>query len=64
MQQTRKGTAHWTGVDGPLTMDARLLPELRFKLGNFPVAMLEALALLTTTVPASDRYVGALARML
>ncbi len=52
--------AHWFGADGEVTKDAMLLPELRFKLGAFPVVLHESPALLFATIPQSERYEGQL----
>jgi len=60
MRTARKGSAHWVGADGPVTMDAMLLPELRFKLGGFPVVLRDAAVLHETTVPASNWCEGQL----
>jgi hypothetical protein len=60
IEKAHKGAAHWFSADGEVTKDAMLLPELRFNLGAFPVVLHESPALLSATIPQSERYEGPL----
>ena len=60
IEKAHKGNAHWFGADGEVTKDAMLLPELRFRLGAFPVVLHEAPALLSATIPQSEHCEGQL----
>jgi len=60
IEAARKGSAHWFGADGEVTKDAMLLPELRFKLGAFPIVLHESPALIAPTISQSECYEGQL----
>jgi hypothetical protein len=60
IEKAHKGAAHWFGLDGEVTRDAMLVPELRFNLGTFPILLHESPALLSATIPQSERYEGQL----
>jgi hypothetical protein len=60
IEAARKGSAHWFSADGEVTRDAMLLPELQFKLGEFPIVLHESPALVSETIPQSGFYEGQL----
>jgi predicted aspartyl protease len=53
-RDARHGMEHYDGATGPATIDALYLPELRLKIGGFPIVFRDAPAMLRSTVAASN----------